>query len=289
MNIWTFIIWSLFFGAVIGEQCGRQAGNALCPGGLCCSQSGWCGNTGQYCGAGCQSQCRGGGVGGGGGGGGGVEDLGSVISRSTFYQLFKHRNDGACPAKGFYSYEAFISAARSFPGFGTTGDAASRKMEIAAFFGQASHETIGGWSSAADGPYTWGYCFNREQTTYCSPSSTYPCAPNMKYYGRGPMQLTWNYNYGQCGRAIGVDLLNNPALDATDVVNSFKAAIRFWMTPQSPKPSCHDIITGRWATYGADCSGGQLTGSGVLTNIIDGALECGQRWDTRVGDHIEFY
>ncbi|XP_073391302.1 wound-induced protein WIN1 isoform X1 [Physcomitrium patens] len=41
------------------EQCGRQAGGATCPGGLCCSQFGWCGSNAEYCGDGCQSQCGG--------------------------------------------------------------------------------------------------------------------------------------------------------------------------------------------------------------------------------------
>lgn len=32
------------------------------------------------------------------------------------------------------------------------------------------------------------------------------------YYGRGLVQLTWNYNYEKAGKIIGVDLLNNPDL-----------------------------------------------------------------------------
>ncbi|KAJ4838415.1 hypothetical protein Tsubulata_025362 [Turnera subulata] len=193
MRAWAFtslalpLLLSLLVGSSSGEQCGRQAGGALCPGGLCCSKFGWCGQGGDYCGEGCQSQC------GGGGGGGGGGDLGSIISRSTFDQMLKHRNDGGCQGKGFYSYDAFIAAAKAFPGFGTTGDTATRKREIAAFFGQTSHETTGGWPSAPDGPYAWGYCFLREQNpgTYCSPTPTYPCAPGKQYYGRGPIQLSW--------------------------------------------------------------------------------------------------
>lgn len=114
------------------EQCGRQAGGALCPGGQCCSTYGWCGTTPEYCSNGCQSQCTGGGG-----------DLGSLISRATFNQLLKHRNDAGCPAKGFYTYDAFIAAAKAFPAFGTTGDTATRKREIAAFLAQTSHETTG--------------------------------------------------------------------------------------------------------------------------------------------------
>lgn len=43
------------------QQCGRQRGGALCGGGLCCSQYGYCGSTPEYCSPsqGCQSQCSG--------------------------------------------------------------------------------------------------------------------------------------------------------------------------------------------------------------------------------------
>ncbi|KAG0600925.1 hypothetical protein M758_11G071400 [Ceratodon purpureus] len=41
------------------EQCGHQAGGASCPGGLCCSQFGYCGTSPEYCGGGCQSNCGG--------------------------------------------------------------------------------------------------------------------------------------------------------------------------------------------------------------------------------------
>ena len=37
------------------NQCGPANGNNKCLGGLCCSSAGWCGNTTDYCGAGCQS------------------------------------------------------------------------------------------------------------------------------------------------------------------------------------------------------------------------------------------
>ncbi|CAL9750568.1 unnamed protein product, partial [Musa acuminata subsp. burmannicoides] len=217
-------------------QCGRQAGGALCPGGLCCSQYGWCGNTDPFCDKDCQSQCGGGSV-------------ASIISSSLFEQMLKHRNDAACPGKGFYTYTAFIAAANSFSGFGTTGDDTARKREIAAFLAQTSHETTG--------------------NSYSSQGS--------------------NYNYGPAGRAIGSDLLNNPDLVATDATISFKTALWFWMTPQSPKPSCHDVITGSWTPSNADRAAGRLPGYGVTTNIINGGLECGKGYDARVADRIGFY
>ncbi|KQK16674.1 hypothetical protein BRADI_1g29887v3 [Brachypodium distachyon] len=278
--------------SVRGEQCGSQAGGATCPNCLCCSRFGWCGSTPDYCLTGCQSQCSG--CGGGGtpptpSGGGGVA---SVVSRSLFERMLLHRNDGACQAKGFYTYDAFLAAANSFPGFGTTGATDVRKREVAAFLAQTSHETTGGWATAPDGPYSWGYCFKQERgatSDYCTPSAQWPCAPGKRYYGRGPIQLSHNYNYGPAGRAIGVDLLRNPDLVATDPTVSFKTAMWFWMTAQSPKPSAHAVATGQWRPSRADRAARRVPGFGVITNIVNGGIECGHGQDSRVADRIGFY
>ncbi|GAA0144541.1 hypothetical protein LIER_04962 [Lithospermum erythrorhizon] len=262
-----------FVSIVSGEQCGKQASGALCPNSLCCSQYGWCGSTSDYCKNNCQSQC-------GGStpnptptptptpsGGGG--DIGSIVTQSFFNQMLKYSTDSRCESHGFYTYNAFITAAQSFSGFGTTGDITIRKREIAAFLAQTSHETTGGWAAAPDGPYAWGYCFIKEQGasgSFCT-SNQWPCPAGKQFYGRGPIQLTHNYNYGQAGNAIGADLINNPDLVATNAVISFKTAIWFWMTPQSNKPSSHDVITGRWTPSAVDISAGRLPGYGVNDRI----------------------
>ncbi|KAK0581933.1 hypothetical protein LWI29_019728 [Acer saccharum] len=284
MSLWVFSVVSLVLSYQLtgssAEQCGSNAGGAVCPGGLCCSQFGWCGNTPDYCTTGCQSQCSGGVAGGSGG------DLGSTITRSQYDEMFKHIKD--CTSKGFYSYDDFISAAKSYSAFASTGDTATRKREVAAFLAQTSHETTGGWATAPDGPYAWGYCFLKEQnpqSSYCA--SGYPCPK--QYYGRGPIQLSWNYNYQECGKDIGADLINNPDLLTTNAVISFKSALWFWMTPQSPKPSCHDVITGKWQPSAADQSAGRVTGYGVITNIINGGIECGHGKDSSVDDRIGYY
>ncbi|CAL9749250.1 unnamed protein product [Musa acuminata subsp. burmannicoides] len=141
--------------------------------------------------------------------------LASLITSSLFDRMLKHRDDAACPAKGFYTYDAFVAAAAAFRGFATTGDADTRKREVAAFLAQTSHETTGlclglvgcdsssrltpvlfctgGWATAPDGPFAWGYCHLQEQgdpCDYCIPSSQYPCAAGKKYYGRGPFQIS---------------------------------------------------------------------------------------------------
>ncbi|KAF7130787.1 hypothetical protein RHSIM_Rhsim10G0201800 [Rhododendron simsii] len=223
-------------------------------------------------------------------GGGGVS---SLISKAEFEQMLKHRNDAACEGNGFYTYEAFIAAADAFDGFGTTGDNDTKKREIAAFFAQTSHETTGGFSTAPDGPYAWGYCCVTEQgdpPDYCvADIQQYPCTPVKKYFGRGPFQITYNYNYGPAGIAIGIDLLRLPDLVATDPIISFKTALWFWMTPQYPKPSCHDVITGRWTPSAAHLAAGLVPGYGVITNIINGGIECGRGSNPLQEDRIGFY
>jgi chitinase len=220
----------------------------------------------------------------------------SILSKDLFERLLLHRSDAVCAARGFYTYEAFLAAAAAFPAFGGTTEGLSvetRKQEVAAFLGQTSHETTGGWSTAPDGPFSWGYCFKQEgdpQSDYCDTTKPeWPCAPEKRYYGRGPMQLSWNYNYGQAGRALGLDLLGNPDLVATDAVVSFKTALWFWMTPQGNKPSSHAVITGRWTPTAEDNAAGRVPGYGVITNIINGGLECGIGQDPRVADRIGFY
>ncbi|CAL5050250.1 unnamed protein product [Urochloa decumbens] len=267
------------------EQCGVQVGGTRCPSCLCCSSWGWCGSSEAYCGAGCQSQCTACGSG-----------VGSIVSQSLFDQMLLHRNDSACPAKGFYTYAAFIAAANSFHGFGTTGSLDTQKREVAVFLAQTSHETTGGfgWPTAPDGPYSWGYCFKEENgggagADYCQPSTRWPCAAGKKYYGRGPVKISYNYNYGPAGQAIGQNLLGNPDLVATDATVSFKTAIWFWMTPQSPKPSSQDVITGQWTPTIADVFVGRLPGYGLITNIINGGHECGHGVNSLVTDRIGFY
>ncbi|GAA0156851.1 hypothetical protein Leryth_006977 [Lithospermum erythrorhizon] len=276
------------------QQCGSQAGGALCPNGLCCSQYGFCGTTDDYCKNNCQSQC-------GGAtptptpttpsGGSGIS---SIVTQAFFDQMLKYSKDSRCQSNGFYTYNAFLDAASSFSEFGTTGDTTTRKREIAAFLAQTSHETTGGWAEAPDGPYAWGYCFIREQnppSSYCT-SNDWPCPAGKQYYGRGPIQLTHNYNYGLAGPAIGEDLINNPDLVATNPTISFKTALWFWMTSQANKPSSHDVIVGKWTPSSADTSAGRLPGFGVITNIINGGIECGSANSAnfdKVNDRIGFY
>ncbi|KAF4390616.1 hypothetical protein F8388_006113 [Cannabis sativa] len=234
------------------HRCGPTTANNPCNPGRCCSSYGWCGSTDEYCsGAVCRYQCW---------GGERWIDLprallqhdntttssnnnviSNIISEPIFNEMFKHRKD--CPSRGFYDYQSFVIAAASFSDFGTTGDVATRKRELAAFFAHTSQATTGEWTSTIDS-YAWGLCFiNRTagDDDYCT-SSHWSCASNKTYNSRGPFQLTHNYNYGLAGGAVGVDLINDPDLVATDSVVSFKTAIWYWMNQHDNNPSLHDMV-----------------------------------------------
>lgn len=98
-----------------------------------------------------------------------------------------------------------------------------------------------------------------------------------------------NYNYGPAGRDLGFDGLKNPEIVANNSVIAFKTALWFWMTEQNPKPSCHDVMVGRYRPTEADREANRTAGFGLVTNIINGGLECGIPDDSRVNDRIGYY
>ncbi|HAY3561451.1 chitinase [Elizabethkingia meningoseptica] len=215
--------------------------------------------------------------------------LSKLIDAQTWNALFPNRNN----IKGkdsnhpdFYSYQAFLKATSHFPGFLNEGTTEDQKRELAAFLANIAQETSGGWDAAPGGYFKWGLYFIEENNkgngnNYSDASKVnYPPVEGQNYYGRGPKQLSWNYNYGQFSEAWFGDknvLLKNPALLANDNVLSFASAIWFWMTPQYPKPSCHDVMIGKWTPTEKDKEGGRTPGFGATVNIINGGIECGQQ------------
>ncbi|XP_038902998.1 basic endochitinase-like isoform X2 [Benincasa hispida] len=260
------------------QPCGGGGGespDAMCPKGLCSAGLRFCGSGFvRRCGSDLTNVSA-------------ISKLGGVISAADFDGMLKHRNDRKCEGNGFYSYEAFVMAAAVFDGFGTTGNLDTRKREVAAFLAQTSHETKG----AADGPYAWGYCYvnSNDKDPSCISTPNWPCASGKHYYGRGPFQITYNFNYGAAGKAIGVDLINNPDLVATNPIISFKTALWFWMTSQGNKPSCHDVMTGKWIPSDEDISAKRFPGYGLTINLIGGINECSSDTDARAVDRVGFF
>ncbi|KAL2629082.1 hypothetical protein R1flu_013768 [Riccia fluitans] len=236
----------------LGEQCGSQAHFALCPGNLCCSQYGWCGTTEEYCGAGCQSQCD------------QSAGIASLIDETMFNKLFPRRNE-------IYTYANFVKAAKSYPQIGTEGSTQQRLREVAAFAAHVQQETA-------------GLYYTREidqSNSYCDrDNKQYPCAAGQKYFGRGPLQLSWNYNYGAArDSGIGADILANPDIVAQNGVISFRASFWFWTRTDYSIPSIHDVMVGKWTPTQDDVNANRKPGFGQTINIINGGQECGRQTD----------
>jgi len=201
--------------------------------------------------------------------------LAALLDKKEYEQLFPHHH-------AIYTYEALISAAASFPDFAGEGNTLIRKRELAAFFANIAHETGNGGSGAKGGPYAWGLYHTEEQacrdghcTVYnTAGNSSYNPVPGRSYFGRGPLQLTYAYNYGLAGEELGLPLLAHPEWVSQDGIVSFKTALWFWMRAQKPKPSCHDCICGKWQPGPEDLRLQRRPGFGMTINIINGGVEC---------------
>lgn len=208
----------------------------------------------------------------------GSSNFTNILSRQTYEAMFPNRNS-------LYSYDGLVSAAAKYPNFCNQGTDTQRRREAAAFLANIAHETSG-LKYIEELACINGGCEN----TYCDRNNnTYPCVPGRSYHGRGPMQLSWNYNYGAAGRALGVDLLSNPDLVKSDGAIAFSTGLWFWMTAQSPKPSCHAVMSGGWTPDPSDANKGRTAGFGMTINIINGGLECGKPTNDKVERRVRFY
>ncbi|WP_344904100.1 glycoside hydrolase family 19 protein [Actinomadura meridiana] len=171
-----------------------------------------------------------------------------VVSEAQFEQMFPSRNS-------FYTYSGLTAAMAAYPAFANTGGDTIMKQEAAAFLANVSHETGG-----------LVYIVEQNQSNYphyCDKSQPYGCpAGQAAYYGRGPIQLSWNFNYKAAGDALGIDLLNNPYLVERDAAVSWKTALWYWMTQNGPGTmTAHDAMV-------------NSRGFGETIRSINGSLEC---------------
>jgi hypothetical protein len=216
-------------------------------------------------------------------------NLTKFLNKVTWDKLFPHRygialKDTINHNSDFYSFKSFVTAVKVFPEFLSEGDEQTQKRELSAFLANIAQETSGGWVDAPGGYFKWGLYFLEENNSanrsiYSdSTKVNYPPVAGKLYYGRGPKQLSWNYNYGQFSEAwFGSKdmLLQHPDLLSKDPILSFASAIWFWMTPQYPKPSCHDIMVGKWIPTNDDIQKERVPGFGATVNVINGGVECG--------------
>lgn len=178
-----------------------------------------------------------------------------------------------------------------FGDFLNEASSSNNRRELAAFLANISKETTGGWQlpvgGGSPGDYaSWGLYFVHEvgynksngAGTYSQPHAEFPPNSKVGYYGRGPIQLSWNYNYGQFSKFIYNDknvLLDYPDSIQENGVLAFKSALWFWMMPQCPKPSCHQVMHDQWLHDSAYTAAKMYSkGFAHTNNIINGGLEC---------------
>jgi len=199
------------------------------------------------------------------------------------------------------SSDAVLSQTVDFGSFIKEGSDLKRKHELAAFLANISHETGENLPSSPGGPHAWGLFWNEEisyinttSVNYAEAHDDFPPVEGRSYHGRGPIQLSWNYNYGLISGIIyGTKdkLLQQPELIVKDGKLGFMTAILFWMTPQPPKPSAHDVMVGNWTPSESDISKGLTPpGFGITIMIINGNLEGNlDESDRRIARRVEFY
>lgn len=95
--------------------------------------------------------------------------------------------------------------------------------ELAAFMAQTAHESNNFQAMSEYGPGKASY------------------SGGTRYKGRGPLQLTHDYNYKKYGDRIGLDLVNNPEL-VEDPAIGVRVALEYWKDNVRPKVKDWDNV-----------------------------------------------
>ena len=117
-------------------------------------------------------------------------------------------------------------------------------------------------------------------------SHTYTTIQTIFYLGA----FNRNYNYGEAGRALKLDLLNHPEYIEQNATLAFKVAIWRWMTPvKKHQPSAHDVFIGHWKPTKNDTLAKRVPGFGTTMNVLYGDLVCGQDDNEFMNNIISHY
>ena len=238
-----------------------------------------------------------------------VQRFARILSKTEWDFLTPMKKDD-------YTYEGLVKAVKKFPKFCNESGLASKdlsaddlethldemcKREISSIFAHFAQET--GYHDAGNTIPEWRQSFYYVREIGCPGSGKcsnytahnhqfYPPVSGQTYYGRGAKQLSWNYNYGQYSKAILGNkhyLLVRPDRVASDPWLNIGAAMWFYMTPQAPKPSMHDVMVGKWLPDQNDLSKNTRKGFGTTTFIINGAQECGWGYESYASERRGSY
>jgi predicted chitinase len=196
--------------------------------------------------------------------------LANILSQAYFDSIFPLSGRNAV-----YTYEGLVAAAAAYPAFANTGDLESCRKETAAFLANIARETG-----------RLRYAEEIAKSVYCSTRTACACDANTTdrakwYYGRGAIQLTWNYNYCSAGTALATDLLAEPSIVHTDPKYAWATALWYWMTSKGGSTmTCHGAMTGGGmfgdtirAINGGECGGGGYNGSTAVKERVDAYIQ----------------
>ncbi|GLF97407.1 glycoside hydrolase family 19 protein [Streptomyces yaizuensis] len=197
------------------------------------------------------------------GGPGTPDPSGFVVTQAQFNQMFPGRSS-------FYTYQGLTTALSSFPAFAKTGSDTVRKQEAAAFLANVGHETGGLYHVVEQNTANYPH--------YCDRTQPYGCpAGQAAYYGRGPIQLSWNFNYKAAGDHLGIDLLRNPSRVQNEPAVAWQTGLWYWNTQSGP---------GTMTGHSAMVNGG---GFGQSIRSINGSLECNGGNPAQVQSRVNNY
>jgi predicted chitinase len=194
------------------------------------------------------------------GGGGGADPVvanspfAKLVTQQIFEQMFPQ-------GSSLYSYVDLVHATTSYPDFASDGSDGA-KREAAAFLANVARESI-----------ELQYTDEIIQGPYCQPSDDCPCADGKSYFGRGALQISWNYNYCAAGKDLGLPLLANPELVSSTPKLRWLTGLWFWMTQTSgTSHTPHAAIAS--------------DGFGETIRIINGGIECNGPTDPQVQANV---
>jgi predicted chitinase len=171
--------------------------------------------------------------------------LNDLLGEAKFNNQFPDAAHGGVRVD-FYSYANLCEALKNpaLANFATEGSTDDQKREVAAFLANVKKET-------------WGL-------HYIDQSDFDPNAED--YHGRGPLQLTHEYNYSECGSFLGIGLTGSGQTKlSTDPIVTWEAALCFWLSLDSGQgQTCHEAIVGQKSfgrtiriINGIECGGSQ--------------------------------
>ncbi|ACI64550.1 protein glycoside hydrolase, family 19 domain-containing protein, partial [Thalassiosira pseudonana CCMP1335] len=143
------------------------------------------------------------------------------------------------------------------------------RKELAAFLGNTAHESDdfeAGREYLACGDRKCSVSMvdqNSPYNSYCQPSFEPPEGSSKVFYGRGAIQLSWNYNYIRASYALtgkAETFCDDPEQVAENPLYAWGTGMYFWMESEKEGTTCHkEALKGDF--------GGTL-------NTINGGLEC---------------